>query len=93
MARGLNMTDSEITGRLAGIKRYNEYFKAERDDEGKPLTHHKVSHRHLHRIMTREWGVADTTKFGIAVPEPLPDWNGKIVPAALPPIQSAGDEI
>lgn len=71
------MTDEEVRSRLDGVKRYNAYFAAELDAEGKPLTQHIVGERQLWRIMEREWKV-DPKKFGIKEPAPLPSkWGAQ----------------
>lgn len=77
MARGLNMTNTEVRNRLAAISKYNAYFATERDKDGNPLTQHIVGDRLLWRIMTREWNV-DPTRFGISEPPELPKFRAPV---------------
>lgn len=74
------MNDTEIRSRLSAIAKYNAYFESELDAEGKPLTQHVVGPHALWRIMTVEWKVKDPTKFGVADPGPIPEWNPNAKP-------------
>lgn len=70
------MPDGEVKSRLEAIERYNDYFRRETDEKGNSLKQHVVGPDELWKIMTREWGIVDPTKFGVAKP-PEPCWPPK----------------
>lgn len=67
------MTKEEVTARLEGIERYNDYFRRELDAQGQPLTQHIVGPRELWNIMTREGAL---TLASLESPSRSP-WSGQ----------------